>query len=135
MRLGNFRKRTWYKAVATATVASGFDIHDMRHTAISLWIAAGIDVLQVSTFAGHTSVAFTLKQYGHLFPHSGHAVRGQFPVRGFGHEKYALLRVILLEIVSLGFPPLARLFHAEGLPFGDDQHVVMKEPVEQADGR
>jgi hypothetical protein len=51
VRLGNFRKRIWYKAVASAGVAPGFDIHDMRHTAISLWIAAGIDVLQMSTFA------------------------------------------------------------------------------------
>jgi integrase len=73
VRLGNFRKRIWYKAVASAGVAPGFDIHDMRNTAISLWIAAGADVLQISTFAGHTSVAFTLKQYGHLFPHSGDA--------------------------------------------------------------
>jgi hypothetical protein len=36
---------------------------------------------------------------------------------------------------SLGFPPLARLFHAEGLAFGNDEDVVMKQPVEQADGR
>ena len=43
----------------------------MRHTPISLWISAGIDVEQVSTFAGHTSVSFTLDTYGHLYPHSG----------------------------------------------------------------
>jgi hypothetical protein len=27
-------------------------------------------------------------------------VRGRFPVRGCGHEKYALLRVILLEFAA-----------------------------------
>jgi len=36
---------------------------------------------------------------------------------------------------SLGFPPLARLFHAERLAFGDDEDVVMEQSVEQADGR
>ena len=36
---------------------------------------------------------------------------------------------------SLGFPPLARLFHPERLALGDDEHVVMEQSIEQADGR
>jgi hypothetical protein len=33
--------------------------------------SAEIDVKQVSTFAGHTPVSFTLETYGHLHPPSG----------------------------------------------------------------
>jgi integrase len=71
VRLNNFRKRFWKSAVKAAGIKSGFTIHDCRHTAISLWIAAGADAKQVSTFAGHTSVSFTLDRYGHLYPTSG----------------------------------------------------------------
>ena len=42
--------------------------HDLRHTAVALWIAAGANPKEVSVRAGHTSVAFTLDRYGHLFP-------------------------------------------------------------------
>jgi len=42
--------------------------HDIRHTAITLWIASGIDAVAISRLAGHSSVAFTLDQYGHVFP-------------------------------------------------------------------
>jgi integrase len=42
--------------------------HDLRHTAVTLWIAAGANPKEVSVRAGHTSVAFTLDRYGHLFP-------------------------------------------------------------------
>ena len=67
MRLANFRNRIWRDAVGKSGIRPGFTIHDQRHTAISLWIAAGINVKQVSTYAGHTSVAFTLDRYGHLY--------------------------------------------------------------------
>jgi hypothetical protein len=36
--------------------------------AVALWIAAGANPKEVSVRAGHTSVAFTLDRYGHLFP-------------------------------------------------------------------
>jgi hypothetical protein len=42
--------------------------HDLRHTAVARWIAAGANPKEVSVRAGHTSVAFTLDRYGHLFP-------------------------------------------------------------------
>jgi hypothetical protein len=42
--------------------------HDLRHTAVVLWIAAGANPKEVSVRAGHTSVSFTLDRYGHLFP-------------------------------------------------------------------
>ena len=41
--------------------------HDLRHTAVALWIAAGANPKEVSVRAGRTSVSFTLDRYGHLF--------------------------------------------------------------------
>lgn len=45
----------------------GLRIHDLRHTAISLWIKAGTDPLTVSVRAGHYDVGFTYSHYGHLY--------------------------------------------------------------------
>jgi integrase len=41
--------------------------HDLRHTYVSLLIRAGANVKEVSTWAGHSSVAFTLDRYGHVY--------------------------------------------------------------------
>jgi integrase len=73
MRLSNFRNRYWKPALKRAGMDPSFRIHDQRHTAISLWIKAGINVKEVSVHAGHTSVAFTLDRYGHLYPDNGDA--------------------------------------------------------------
>lgn len=73
MRLSNFRNRYWKPALQRAGLDESFRIHDMRHTAISLWIRAGINPKDVSVHAGHTSVAFTLDRYGHLYPDNGDA--------------------------------------------------------------
>ena len=42
--------------------------HDLRHTAVALWIAQGGSPKQIATWAGHTSVSVVLDRYGHLFP-------------------------------------------------------------------
>jgi len=73
MRLSNFRNRYWTPALKQAGMDSSFRIHDQRHTAISLWIKAGINPKDVSVHAGHTSVAFTLDCCGHLYPDNGDA--------------------------------------------------------------
>ena len=41
--------------------------HDMRHTAVAMWVAIGSNDLQVAKWAGHRSVSFTKDRYGHLF--------------------------------------------------------------------
>jgi integrase len=63
----HFRRRVWAPATKAAGL-EGLRVHDLRHTAVSLWIEAGADVKRVATRAGHTSVAFTLDRYGHLYP-------------------------------------------------------------------
>jgi integrase len=70
---GGFLRRTswvsrfWRPAVA----AAGLEVitpHAMRHTAVSLWLAAGIDPKAIAAWAGHRSVVTVLDRYGHLQP-------------------------------------------------------------------
>jgi hypothetical protein len=53
----------------------GLRIHDLRHTAVALWIAAGATPKEVAVRAGHTSVSFTLDRYGHLYPEADTTLR------------------------------------------------------------
>lgn len=48
-------------------VPAELTIHDLRHTAASLAIAAGANVKAVQRMLGHASAAMTLDVYGHLF--------------------------------------------------------------------
>jgi integrase len=45
-------------------------LHEARHTAASLMIAAGVNVKALSEFLGHASITITLDRYGHLLPGS-----------------------------------------------------------------
>jgi hypothetical protein len=53
----------------------GLRIHDLRHTAVALWIAAGANPKEVAARAGHASVSFTLDSFGHLYPEADTALR------------------------------------------------------------
>ena len=70
VRANNLRRREWAAAVARAGL-DGLTFHDMRHTAVSLWVAAGATDLEVAKWAGHRSAAFTKSRYAHLFPEHG----------------------------------------------------------------
>jgi integrase len=74
LRVIAFRARTWRPATRNAGL-DGLRIHDLRHTAVALWIAAGANPKEVAARAGHTSVSFTLDRYGHLYPESDAALR------------------------------------------------------------
>jgi integrase len=45
-------------------------LHEARHTAASVMIAAGVNVKALSEFLGHSSITTTLDLYGHLLPGS-----------------------------------------------------------------
>jgi len=63
----NFRARSrWMDATREAGV-EGTTIHDLRHTAASLLIAAGADVKAVQVILGHSTATMTMDLYGHLF--------------------------------------------------------------------
>jgi integrase len=65
LRRAGFRRNWWLPAVRSAGL--GLRFHDLRHTYVSLLIRAGANVRRFSTWAGHSSVAFTLDRYGHLY--------------------------------------------------------------------
>src|SRR5205814_1300219 len=43
-------------------------VHDLRHTAATLMLLAGIHVKVVSERLGHSSIAITLQTYSHVLP-------------------------------------------------------------------
>jgi integrase len=61
-----FYRVYWLPAVAKAEL-TGLRFHDLRHTFVALWVSLGRNVKEVSKAAGHSSVAFTLDRYGHLY--------------------------------------------------------------------
>jgi integrase len=65
VRRSNFRNRVWLPAIEKAGVAP-LRIHDLRHTAVALAIAAGAHAKAIQARLGHSSVAMTLDRYGHL---------------------------------------------------------------------
>ena len=67
VRLASWRSRYWRSATA-AIGRPELRIHDMRHTAVSLWISAGADAKRAATWAGHAPVVSVFDRYGHLFP-------------------------------------------------------------------
>lgn len=87
LRASLFRRRFWNPACVAAGLGKwrraepkgvddegkivGYDglvIHEMRHTAVSLWIATGVSVKEIAVRAGHRSVVTVLDRYGHLLP-------------------------------------------------------------------
>jgi integrase len=82
LRANNWRRRIWQPAciavgqgeiVESTTTKNGQTYeglrpHDLRHTAISLWIAADASPKDIARRAGHASVATVLDRYGHLLP-------------------------------------------------------------------
>jgi integrase len=73
---GSFRRDVWLPAVRAVSL-DGLRVHDLRHTFVSLWIAAGRNVKEVSVAAGHSSVAFTLDRYGHLYERDDEALQDE----------------------------------------------------------
>jgi len=67
LRASSWRRRVWQPAIQSAGVAP-LRPHDLRHTAVTLWIAAGASPKEIAVWAGHSSVSSVLDRYGHLLP-------------------------------------------------------------------
>lgn len=63
----NFSQRT-FKTAAKKVGVPSMRVHDLRHTAITYWVQAGIPLPQVVKWAGHSDASFTLNRYAHHFP-------------------------------------------------------------------
>ncbi len=68
---GPLRESNWKRSVKWFTAVAelgypGLRVHDLRHTAASLWLASGADPKVVQSVRGHFSAAMTMDVYGHL---------------------------------------------------------------------
>jgi len=61
-----FSRDVWQPAAKEARLP-GVTFHTLRHSFVAILVAAGCNVREVSEWAGHNSVAFTLTRYGGLF--------------------------------------------------------------------
>jgi integrase len=68
LRNTNFTQRVWKPAVTAAGLRDGLRIHDLRHTAAALMIAAGAHPEHIKRHLGHSSIMVTMDLYGHLLP-------------------------------------------------------------------
>ena len=75
---GRIYAANWHRYVwSPARSAAGWPtlrFHDLRHSAVPLWISMGANLLQVSRWLGHSSVQITADVYGHLFPETNDLV-------------------------------------------------------------
>jgi len=76
LRPVTFRPRIWRPATRAAGL-DGLHPHDLRHTAVALWIAAGASPKEVAVRAGHTSVKTVLDVYGHLYDEADTRLRSR----------------------------------------------------------
>jgi integrase len=73
LQAASFRTNVFGRALANAQLPR-VRIHDLRHTAVSLAIAAGVDPKASQARAGHSSIGIHLDTYGHLYPAADAAV-------------------------------------------------------------
>src|SRR5215204_1743693 len=62
----SFGQTVLRRAVETAGL-DDLTFHSLRHSFVAILVAAGCNVREVSEWAGHNSIAFTLTRYGGLF--------------------------------------------------------------------
>jgi integrase len=77
LRVQNWRRDSAFDAAAAAIGLPGLVPHELRHTAASLAIAAGANVINVQKMLGHASAAMTLDRYGHLLDNSMRELAGR----------------------------------------------------------
>lgn len=65
----NIAKRSFKEHLRAAGLSTAIRFHDLRHTAATLLLAAGVNVKVVSEMLGHSSVVITLRIYAHVLPH------------------------------------------------------------------
>ena len=58
----------YFKALLKKAGLPDMRFHDLRHSAISIWLAMGINPKVVQELAGHSDIRVTLNVYGHVFP-------------------------------------------------------------------
>jgi integrase len=62
-----FGTHLWKKALKRASLPTDIRVHDLRHTAASLYINYGMSAVMVAELLGHSNPAITLNVYSHLY--------------------------------------------------------------------
>ena len=65
----NLAQQDFVRVLKAAALRTTFRLYDLRHTAATLALAAGVPPNIVSEMLGHASAAFTLDVYSHVLPH------------------------------------------------------------------
>jgi integrase len=68
---GPLRESNWKRSIGWAAAIAQIGVptlrvHDLRHTAASLWLASGADPKVVQAVLGHATATMTIDLYGHL---------------------------------------------------------------------
>jgi integrase len=68
---GPLRETNWKRSVGWSRAKASIGratlrVHDLRHTAASIWLGGGADPKVVQRVLGHASAAMTMDLYGHL---------------------------------------------------------------------
>lgn len=92
-RGGQLNGRNFTRDVKWELFSDGHRIHDLRHTAATLWLQAGIDIKTVSTWLGHSDTAVTLRVYVHWMG-ADSDVAAMARLREVGRQKAATITPI-----------------------------------------
>jgi Phage integrase family len=63
---GNWKRSVGWSAAVKAIGFPRLRVHDLRHTAASVWLGVGADPKVVQRILGHASAAMTMDLYGYL---------------------------------------------------------------------
>jgi integrase len=66
LRETNWKRSVRWREAVTAIGRPQLRVHDLRHTAASVWLGSGADPKVVQRVLGHASAAMTMDLYGHL---------------------------------------------------------------------
>jgi integrase len=65
----NLAQQDFIRVLKAAKLPEDIRLYDLRHTAATLALSAGVPPKVVSEMLGHASAAFTLDVYAHVLPH------------------------------------------------------------------
>lgn len=66
LRESNWKRAVEWRAATAAIGVPSLRVHELRHTAASLWLGAGADPKVVQRVLGHATAAMTMDLYGHM---------------------------------------------------------------------
>ncbi len=66
LRESNWKRSIGWTAATAAIGVPNLRVHDLRHTAASVWLGSGADPKVVQAVLGHATASMTMDLYGHL---------------------------------------------------------------------